>query len=55
VEPSEQIRRKFTAHPVFQMEKEFYEFALAEFDSTWKKAAMMAKNGKQFHFEKIRP
>ncbi|KAI1716320.1 sulfotransferase family domain-containing protein [Ditylenchus destructor] len=55
--PSEEVLGRIKQTKIYRMEREFYEFASAEFDNTWKR--VWGPNDKlltnQFHYEKIRP
>uniref|UniRef100_A0A914GZ60 Uncharacterized protein n=1 Tax=Globodera rostochiensis TaxID=31243 RepID=A0A914GZ60_GLORO len=58
-QPSAETEHKFKEHPVYRMEREFYEFGKAEFESAWR-GSVDGKGGRhfmsgQFHFDKIKP
>jgi len=57
IAPSPSTVHKVKASQVYQMEREFYDFAVAEFENVWRRAhdedGAIIKD--QYHFEKIRP
>ena len=58
IDPSHQTLEKVKADPIYKMEREFYDFAVAEFDSLWQKIRKEDGDSfleKQFHYEKIKP
>ncbi|KAK0415190.1 hypothetical protein QR680_011818 [Steinernema hermaphroditum] len=57
IPPSEQTLEIVRNDPIYQMEKEFYDFAKSQFEEQWNRVKL--KDGsfipKQFHYEKIKP
>jgi len=50
VAPSEEVERRFKAHPIYQAEREFYDFAAKEFDAVWRRVTDRGEakaNGKE--------
>ena len=58
INPSPETLEKVKSNPIYKMEKEFYDFAAAEFDSLWQKIRKEGDDDfleKQFHYEKVKP
>lgn len=54
--PSLEVENKFKQNSIYKMEREFYDFAVKEFEYVWQQFLSFNKNQKsQFRFEKIRP
>ncbi|KAE9552642.1 hypothetical protein FO519_004155 [Halicephalobus sp. NKZ332] len=58
INPSPGTLEKVKSDSIYKMEREFYDFAVTEFDSLWQKIRKEDDDGfleKQFHYEKIKP
>ncbi|CAD5234414.1 unnamed protein product [Bursaphelenchus xylophilus] len=54
IEPKRETLEKISKNSVFIMEKEFYEFAVSEFDATFDRE-IENKHEKKYRYEKMRP
>lgn len=58
IKPKESTLAKVKDDPIYKMEREFYDFAVNEFEYLWKRIHTDDGDNfidKQYHFEKIKP